>query len=200
MTRFDPEELERFWREQNPRRRALRARLDQMRLPYGVAIENLSKEMNLGNLIRTANAFLCGEILLVGSEVFDETGSGQIHRFERMQHFPDHDAFQEYARAAGYTIVAVEIGADAELLHRFRYPEKPLFLLGNELRGLSAELTARADQRVMIPQYGLIPCLNVNVSCSIVLYDYVTRRHPDLAPAPVDGTKFKIDPGSGQNG
>ncbi|MBD3235597.1 MAG: hypothetical protein GF330_02705 [Candidatus Eisenbacteria bacterium] len=200
MARFDPQELEKFWREQNPRRRALRARIDEMRLPCAVAIENLSKEMNLGNLIRTANAFLCGEIVLIGSEAFDATGSGQIHRFERMRHFPDGDAFEAYARQAGYTIIAVEIGGRAELLPRFRHPQKPLFVLGSELYGLSDELTARADRQVMIPQYGLIPCLNVNVSCSIVLYDYVTRVHPELAPAPVEGAKYKLDPGSGQSG
>jgi len=200
MARCNPDEIERFWREQNPRRRALRARLDACRLPYAVAVENLSKEWNLGNLIRTANAFLCGEIILIGSDVFDERGSGQVYRFERMRHFAGAEEFRGYARECGYTVVAVEIGPRAELLHRFSYPARPLFLLGSELRGLSPELTAAADRQVMIPQYGLIPCLNVNVSCSIVLYDYVARVHSQLDPAPVAGTKFRLDPGSGQKG
>jgi len=200
MARFSSEEAESFWRQQNPRRRALRERLDAMRLPYAIAVENLTKEWNIGNLIRTANAFLCSEIILVGSDVFDETGSGQVYRFERMRHFRDHESFHAYAKQAGYSVIAVEIGEDAELLHQFVYPRKPLFLLGSELRGLSPELIEHAEHRLMIPQYGLIPCLNVNVSCSIVLYDYVSRTYPDLEPAPVDGAKFKIDPGSGQPG
>ena len=198
MARYDPAELARYWREQNARRRELRERLDAQRLPYGVAVWNLSKDWNIGNLIRTANAFLCGEIVLVGSTDFDETGCAGIHRFERMRHFAEPESFLDYARGAGYEIVAVEIDAHAEWLPRFRYPARPLFLFGSELEGLPAEIADRAGHRVMIPQYGLIPCLNVSVTCSIVLYDYVTRVHPDQQPAPVEGAKFRLDPGSGQ--
>ncbi len=198
MVQYDPAEFERYWREQNPRRRALRDRLEARRLPYGVAMWNLSKDWNVGNLIRTANAFLCGEILLIGSAEFDATGGAGIHRFERMRHFSAVDPFLSYAREADYRIVAVEIDARAEWLPGFDYPSRPLFLFGNELEGLPEELAQRADHRVMIPQYGLIPCLNVSVTCSIVLYDYLTRRHPNLQAAPVEGAKFKLDPGSGQ--
>lgn len=198
MARFSPEKIERFWRDQNPRRRALRKALNARRLPYGVAVWNISKEWNIGNLIRTANAFLCGEIILVGSEEFDESGGARIHRFERMRHFPDPAGLQRYAQEAGYTVVATEIDPQAEILHRFRFPEKPLFLFGSELAGLSPEMMKLAQHRIMIPQYGLTPCLNVNVSCSIVLYDYITRTFPDLEPVPMDGGKFKMDPGSGR--
>jgi tRNA G18 (ribose-2'-O)-methylase SpoU len=198
MVRFTPAQIEAFWREQNPRRRALRETLDARRLPCAVAMENLTKEWNLGNLIRTANAFLCGEIILVGNETFDATGGGGVYRFERMRHFADADTFFAHAVEAGYTTIAVEIDARAELLHRFVYPPKPLFLFGSELRGLSPALADRCQARLMVPQYGLIPCLNVNITCSIVLYDYVTRVFRDLAPAPVAGAKFQIDPGSGQ--
>lgn len=198
MVRFTPQQIEAFWREQNPRRRALREKLDAQRLPCGVAMENLTKEWNLGNLIRTANAFLCGEIFLVGSETFDPTGGGDVYRFERMRHFAEPDAFFAYAAEAGYATIAVEIDARAELLNRFTYPAKPLFLFGSELRGLSPALADRCQARLMVPQYGLIPCLNVNITCSIVLYDYVTRTFPELEPASVDGAKYRIDPGSGQ--
>ncbi len=200
MMRFSVEEIERFWREQNPRRQALRERLNAQRLPYAVAVENLSKECNLGNLIRTANAFLCGEVLLVGSDRFDETGSGGVYRFEAMRHFADPDAFFAYAHESGYTPIAVEIDARARLLHRFTYPQRPLFLLGSELHGLSPALAERCQAWLTVPQYGLIPCLNVNVTCSIVLYDYVTRTFPELEPAPIQGAKFQLDPGSGQKG
>ncbi len=198
MVRYRPEEIEAFWRDQNPRRRALREEVGSRRLPYGVAVWNLTKDWNIGNLLRTANAFLCGEIILVGREEFNESGSAGIHRFERMHHVPGPESFRRYVEASGYTVIAAEIDRCAELLPRFRYPEKPLFLFGSELEGLSEEMAATAARRVMIPQYGLIPCLNVNVSCSIVLYDYVTRTYPNLQPAPIDGAKFKLDPGSGR--
>ncbi len=198
MARHDPEALESFWRNQNPRRLALRDELDARRLPYAIGLWNLTKNWNIGNLIRTANAFLCGEILLIGSEGFDASGSAGIHRFEPMRHFASTDAFWHYAHGAGYEVVAVEIDARAEWLPRLAHPKKPLFLFGSELEGLPETLIDQADHRVMIPQYGLIPCLNVNVSCSIVLYDHVTRCHPEIHPVEVREAKFKLDPGSGQ--
>jgi tRNA G18 (ribose-2'-O)-methylase SpoU len=199
MAQHNPQDIERYWREQNPRRREMRAAINARRLPYGIAVCNLSKEWNIGNLLRTANAFLAGEIILIGRADFDDTGSARIHRFERMHHVPDQAAFRAYAEQQGYQTVAVEIDPRAELLPEFRYPAKPLFVLGSELAGLPVDLSEAAHHRVMIPQYGLIPCLNVNISCSIVLYDYVTRTHPDLRPAPVEGAKYKLYPGSGRD-
>ncbi len=199
MARHSPEEIERYWREQNPRRRALREQLDARRLPYGIAVWNLTKEWNIGNLLRTANAFLAGEIILIGREEFDDTGSARVHRFERMHHVPDRETFLRYADEQDYETVAVEIDPEAVVLPEFRYPRKPLFVLGSELEGLPPELMQSAQHKVMIPQYGLIPCLNVNISCSIVLYDYVTRTYPALDPAPVEGAKYKRYPGSGRD-
>jgi tRNA G18 (ribose-2'-O)-methylase SpoU len=199
VARFSPEEIEQFWRQQNPRRRALREALHARRLPYAVAVENLSKDWNIGNLIRTANAYLCGELILIGQDTFDDAGCPGIYRFERMRHVPDGPAFERLVRDTGYETVAVEIDRRAELLPSFTYPERPLFLFGSELEGLSPERVERAAHRIMIPQYGLIPCLNVNVSCSIVLYDYVTRTFPDLAPAPIAGAKFQLEGGSGRS-
>ena len=49
VARFSPEEIEQFWRQQNPRRRSLREELEARRLPYAVAVENLSKDWNIGN-------------------------------------------------------------------------------------------------------------------------------------------------------
>lgn len=198
MVRYDPQKIERFWRAQNPRRQALRARLDARRLPYGVALENLSKDWNIGNLIRSANAFLYKEINLVGRNAFDQTGARHVHRFEHLRHHANRESFLAYVREAGYQLVAVEIDARAEFLHRFAFPPHPLFLFGAELEGLSPELAAAADARLMIPQYGLVPCLNVNIACTLVLYEYVTRRHPELVPTPVTGSKYLFDPGSGQ--
>jgi len=134
----------------------------------------------------------------VGSPVFDPTGAASLYRFERLRHFAEHEEFLAYVRSAGYRLIAVEIDERAQLLHRYRFPERPLFLFGSELHGLSAELAGQADDRLMIPQYGLVPCLNVNVSCSIVLFHYVTQTFPDLAPVEIRGAKFQADPGSGQ--
>lgn len=198
MARFDPDKHEEFLRLLNPRRAELKRRLDARRLPYAVAIDNPDKERNIGNLFRTAHSFLASEIVLIGSPRYEGAGSHGVERFESVRHIGTRTAFLEWLPASGYAPVAVEIHPEAERLDRFDFPERPLFLLGSELRGLSEELLAACPRKVMIPQYGFVPCLNVNISCSIVLYAYVTSRYPEIAMTPVRGRKFLVDDQSGR--
>lgn len=198
MGRIDRQKQEEFLRNLNPRRRELKRILDARRLPCAVAIDNPDKQMNIGNLIRTAHSFLCGEIILIGSASFQGSGSHGIERFEPMRHIPTRERFLEWLPGSGYTAIAVEIHPDADRLDRFRFPERPLFLLGNELHGLDESLLAACPRRLMVPQFGLVPCLNVNISCSLVLYQYVTACHPGLETTPVRGRKFLVDDQSGR--
>lgn len=199
MAKFDPQKQADFVRDLNPRRAELKAWLDSRRLPYGIAIDNPDKAMNIGNLIRTAHSFLCGEIVLIGSARFEGAGSHGVERFERFRHFRDRGAFLDWARESDYETVAVEIHPEAERLDRFEFPSRPLFVLGSELRGLDESLLAACCRKVMIPQFGLVPCLNVNISCSLVLWEYVSRSHPDMEISPVRGRKFLIDDRSGRS-
>jgi tRNA G18 (ribose-2'-O)-methylase SpoU len=198
VARFDPEKQEEFLRHLNPRRAELKRQLDARRLPYAVAIDHPDKEMNIGNLIRTAHSLLCGEIILIGSASFGGAGSHGIERFERFRHFPSRQQFLRWLPDSGYEPIAVEIHPDAERLDRFDFPDRPLFVLGNELHGLDEELIAACDRKVMVPQFGLVPCLNVNITCSMVLWQYVVSRHPGIEMAPIRGRKFLVDERSGR--
>ena len=199
MPRFDPNKQDAFLENLNPRRAELKRDLDARRLPYAVAIDNPTKEMNIGNLIRTAHSFLCGEIILIGSASYGGTGSHGIEKFERFRHFSSREAFLEWLPASGYQSIAVEIHPDAERLDRFAFPARPLFVLGSELRGLNEGLLAACDQKVMVPQFGLVPCLNVNITCSLVLWQYIATCHPGLDEGEVRGRKFLVDGESGRN-
>lgn len=198
MARFDAKNQEDFLRNLNPRRRSLKDDLDARRLPYAVAIDNPDKETNIGNLIRTAHSFLCGEIILIGSPRFQGAGSHGVERFERMRHFADRAAFLEWLPSSGYQSVAVEIHPEAQRLDQFKFPVRPIFILGNELHGLDESILAACTHKLMVPQFGLVPCLNVNITSSLVLYAYVTSSHPGLDIAPVRGRKYLVDEQSGR--
>lgn len=198
MARFDAGEQKQFQERLNPRRADLLERIDARRLPYGVAIDNPEKEMNIGNLMRTAHSYLCGEIVLIGSNRFHGAGSHGVEHFERIRHLPTREEFLAWLPASGYTPIAVEVHPDGERLDRFTFPERPLFILGSEREGLDEALIRAAARKLTIPQFGMVPCLNVNISCSIVLYQYVTMTYPDLEMTPIRGRKFLVDEGSGR--
>ena len=70
----------------------------------------------------------------------------------------------------GYTIVAVEQGKDSVLLHDFTVPEKVIYIFGNEIDGVAAELLAVSDTVLELPMAGMKESLNVSVTAGIVLY------------------------------
>jgi hypothetical protein len=51
-------------------------------------------------------------------------------------------------------------------------------LVGAELGGIPEELIAEAATVVQIPQWGLVPSLNLAVAGSIVVYDYLQAPPP----------------------
>ena len=86
-------------------------------------------------------------------------------------------AFRAHLKHRGWSLVAVELADDSVNIFDAVYPERPCFLLGAELGGVPPELVAEAELVVQIPQWGLVPCLNLAVAGSLVVYDHLAKRH-----------------------
>ena len=78
---FDPELLEngdtrnvldhfRYWKME-----AIIAELDSRRHKYHVAIENWQHDLNIGSIVRTANAFLAEEVHIIGNRRWNRRGA-----------------------------------------------------------------------------------------------------------------------------
>lgn len=81
----------------------------------------------------------------------------------------------ELLRSAGFTVVALTLGAgardlDAFAAHPARAAERLAVLLGTEGAGLSARWTAAADARVTIGMHAGIDSLNVAAAAAIACY------------------------------
>jgi tRNA G18 (ribose-2'-O)-methylase SpoU len=143
--------------------------------PMAVAAWNISKEHNVGSLIRTAHAVAAEEVILVGGREWNVEAARTAELYTTVVPLPDAPAFRDHLAARGWRLVAVELDARAVPLFDAVYPERPCFLLGAELGGVPGELLAAADLIVQIPQWGLVPSLNLAVAGSIVLYDYLAK-------------------------
>ena len=58
-------------------------------------------------------------------------------------------------------------------LKGFSVPEKILYVVGNEVTGVSSSLLELADQIVEIPMLGTKESLNVSVATGILLYHQI---------------------------
>lgn len=180
--RYDPELLEhgdrrnvvdryRYWRLE-----AIVADLDTRRHPFHVAIENWQHDLNIGSIVRTANAFAAETVHIVGRRRWNRRGAMVTDRYQHLMHHPDVADFVDWARRERLPIVAVDNVEGSRPVDVADLPERCVLLFGQEGPGLSPEALAAADLVVEITQYGSTRSINAAAAAAIVMHEWA-RRH-----------------------
>jgi tRNA G18 (ribose-2'-O)-methylase SpoU len=155
---------------------AIVADLDTRRHPFHVAIENWQHDMNIGSIVRTANAFAAETVHIIGRRRWNKRGAMVTDRYQHVLHHPDVADFVEWARARALPIIAVDNVDGSRPVDEVELPERCVLLFGQEGPGLSAEALAAADIVVEITQYGSTRSINASAAAAIVMHEWV-RRH-----------------------
>lgn len=72
----------------------------------------------------------------------------------------------------GYTRVALTVSNEIQSLTEYDFDPKTIVVLGRELTGIPADVAARCDVSLQIPQYGRVDSLNVQTAAAIAVYEY----------------------------
>ncbi len=155
---------------------AVVADLDRRRHPFHVAIENFGHDLNIGTVVRTANAFLAAEVHVVGRRRWNRRGAMVTDRYQHLRHHPDIADLLDRARAEGLAVVAVDNGPGAVPLETADLPVSCVLLFGEEGPGLTPEARAGADLTVSIAQFGSTRSLNAGVAAGIAMHAWI-RQH-----------------------
>jgi tRNA G18 (ribose-2'-O)-methylase SpoU len=161
---------------------AIVADLDRRRHPFHVAIENFGHDLNIGTVVRTANAFLAAEVHIVGRRRWNRRGAMVTDRYQHLRHHPDVGALGDFAAERGLTVVAVDNAPGAVPLETADLPRNCLLLFGQEGPGLTPEAHDAAALTVSIAQFGSTRSINAGVAAGIAMHAWV-RQHADLAYA-----------------
>ena len=161
---------------------AIVADLDRRRHPFHVAIENFGHDLNIGTVVRTANAFLAAEVHIVGRRRWNRRGAMVTDRYQHLRHHPDVAALLAFAAGHGLAVVAVDNGPGAVPIETAELPRACLLLFGQEGPGLTAEAREAAVLTVSIAQFGSTRSINAGVAAGIAMHAWV-RQHADLATA-----------------
>jgi tRNA G18 (ribose-2'-O)-methylase SpoU len=153
---------------------AIVADLDTRRHPFAVAIENWRHDLNIGTVVRTANAFLAREVIIVGRRRWNRRGAMVTDKYQHIRHVAT--AAELSAAAADYTIVAIDNLPGAQPLESATLPRNALLLFGQEGTGLSAEARAAAQAVYSIAQYGSTRSINAGVAAGIAMHTWI-RQH-----------------------
>lgn len=188
---YDPELLEhgdtrnvidryRYWRMD-----AIVADLDEHRHPFHVAIENWQHDMNIGSIVRSANAFAADTVHIIGRKRWNKRGAMVTDRYQHVLHHPDVAAFVAWAATETLPIIAIDNVPGSVIIETFAFPERCVLLFGQEGPGLSDEAIAAADAVVEISQYGSTRSINASAAAAVTMHDWILQHRFGRASASV---------------
>jgi tRNA G18 (ribose-2'-O)-methylase SpoU len=185
--RYDPELLAhgdrrnvvdryRYWRLE-----AIVADLDQRRHDFHVAIENWQHDLNIGTVVRNANAFLAREVHIVGLRRWNRRGAMVTDRYQHVRHHPSIEDLLLWARQADLPVIGIDNLPGSLPLEREPLPRRCVLLFGQEGPGLSAAAREGCDRVYSIAQYGSTRSINAGVASGIAMHAWI-RVHAGPPP------------------
>jgi 23S rRNA (guanosine2251-2'-O)-methyltransferase len=157
-----------------------------------VIAHNIRSTHNVGAIFRTAEGFGVSKIILSGYTPYPrlEKDSRLPHIAEKLTKQINKTALGAEAivpfeyladpplsklKSDGYRIVALEQATNSIPIVNYKTPENTVLLLGEEVKGITAELLAECEDIIEIPMVGKKESYNVSVATGIALYALTTN-------------------------
>ena len=131
--------------------------------------------MNIGSIVRSANAFGAAEVHIVGKRRWNRRGAMVTDRYQHVRHHEDIAALAAWAKDATLPIIAVDNVPGSVPVDRADLPEHCVLLFGQECPGLSPEAVTAAQGVVEITQYGSTRSINASAAAAVVMYEWCRR-------------------------
>ena len=160
----------RYWRHE-----AIVADLDARRHPFHVAVENWQHDLNIGAVVRNANAFLAAEVHIVGARRWTRRGAMVTDRSQRVRHHPTLEAFAAWAAAERLPVIGVDNLPGSQPIDAHPLPERCALLFGQEGPGLSGAARALARPILHIRQFGSTRSINAAAASAVAMHEWVRR-------------------------
>ncbi len=164
-------DLYRYWT-----REAIVADLDRRRHPFHVAVENWKHDLNIGTVVRNANAFLAAEVHIVGKRRWNRRGAMVTDRYQHVRHHETIEDLVSWAVDAELPVIGIDILPGAVPLETTVLPERCVLLFGQEGPGLSPAAKEACEVVCSITQFGSTRSINAGVASGIAMHEWI-RQH-----------------------
>ena len=155
---------------------AIVADLDRRRHPFHVAIENWRHDLNIGTVVRTANAFLAEEVHIVGKKRWNRRGAMVTDRYQHVRHHADVEELAAWAAAESLPVVGVDNLPGSVPRESTRLPRAGGVLFGPEGPGLAEGARVHASTVVSVAQFGSTRSINAGAAAAVAMHAWV-RQH-----------------------
>ena len=155
------------------------------RHPFHVAVENWAHDLNIGAVVRNANAFLAAEVHIVGRRRWNRRGAMVTDRYQHVRHHTTLAAFASWAHERDLPVIGIDNLPGARPIDDYPLPERCALLFGQEGPGLSREARELASAVLAIRQFGSTRSINAAAASAVAMHEWV-RHHAErpAAPAP----------------
>ena len=181
---FDPELLEngdrrnvldhyRYWSVE-----AIVADLNTKRHKLQIAIENWQHDLNIGSIVRTANAFNVSGVHIIGKRDWNKRGAMVTDRYLTVQHHATISDFKLWSESSGVPIIGIDNVPGSQHLESAQLPESCVLLFGQEGAGMSDEAIAACSVLYAIEQYGSTRSMNASAAGAIAMYHWALQHLP----------------------
>ena len=181
---YDPELLEngdrrnvldhyRYWSVE-----AIVKDLDTKRHPLQIAIENWQHDLNIGSIVRTANAFNVASVHIVGKRDWNRRGAMVTDKYLTVIHHPDIADFKEWFDQRKIEIIGIDNVPGSTPLESAKLPRECVLLFGQEGAGMSNEGISACSRVLEISQYGSTRSMNASAAGAIAMYAWGMQHLP----------------------
>lgn len=161
----------RYWKME-----AIVADLDSRRHSFHVAIENWQHDLNIGSIVRNANAFLAKEVHIIGNKRWNRRGAMVTDRYQHIRHHNTVEEFIEWANSEKLPIIAIDNVPGCQKIEQYELPEACVLLFGQEGPGLSEQAIKASDVVLEITQFGSTRSINASAAAAIAMHSWVEQH------------------------
>jgi len=159
---------------------AIVADLDSNRHNFHVAIENWQHDLNIGSIVRTANAFLAKQVHIIGNKRWNRRGAMVTDRYQHILHHPTVEEFVAWSKTANegkeMPIIAIDNVPGCKQIETYKLPETCVLLFGQEGPGLSDAAIAASKDVVEITQFGSTRSINASAAAAITMHQWIMQN------------------------
>lgn len=179
---YDPELLEngdrrnvidkyRYWSVE-----AIVKDLNTSRTPLHIAIENWQHDLNIGSIVRTANAFNVSAVHIVGKRDWNRRGAMVTDKYLTVIHHTSVSEFKSWCDDHSLPIIGIDNIEGSMPIESAHIPRECVMFFGQEGAGMSEEGIKACSKLLAITQYGSTRSINASAAGAIAMYAWAMQH------------------------
>ncbi|WP_418896459.1 GNAT family N-acetyltransferase [Stomatohabitans albus] len=148
---------------------AIKADLAAKSRPFHVAVENWQHDMNIGTVVRCANAFGARAVHIVGKRSWNRRGAMVTDRYVDIYYHEDAQALAQWCDKRNITLIGVDLVPGSQSIIDVQLPEAAMLVFGQEGPGLTPDIIQAAQMVVHLPQQGSTRSINAGVAAGTAM-------------------------------